>query len=107
VVGVVEALLGAAALFAVTNIDGLIVLTALFMASARGGPKVWQIIVGQYVGFAAMVALSLLAAAGLFVVPGEWEGLVGVLPLALGASGLVRSSWTRRIRRWRRGTFRR
>ncbi|MGW3472859.1 cadmium resistance transporter [Saccharopolyspora sp. NPDC000995] len=81
----------AAGLFAVTNIDGLIVLTALFMASASGLPRPWQIVLGQYLGFTVMVIISVLAAAGLVFVPDRWVGLIGALPLGLGAWGLVRA----------------
>lgn len=80
----------AAGMFAATNIDDIVVLTALFLASSRGQPKAWQIIGGQYSGFIALVALSLLAALGLTVVPDEWVGLLGLLPLALGIRGLIR-----------------
>jgi cadmium resistance protein CadD (predicted permease) len=73
------------------NIDGLIVLTALFMASAGGGLRPWQIVAGQYLGFAVMVAVSVLAAVGLFIAPGEWEGLIGLLPLMLGVRGLMKA----------------
>lgn len=79
----------AAGLFAVTNIDGLIVLTALFLTSARGGLRAWQIVVGQYLGFTAMIVLSLLASAGLLIVPNQWVGLVGLVPLAFGLWGLL------------------
>jgi cadmium resistance protein CadD (predicted permease) len=81
----------AAGLFAITNIDGLIVLTALFMASASGKPRPWQIVAGQYVGFIVMLLLSSLAAVGLVAVADQWEGLVGLLPLALGIHGLVKA----------------
>jgi cadmium resistance protein CadD (predicted permease) len=81
----------AAGLFAITNIDGLIVLTALFMASASGKPRPWQIVAGQYIGFSVMLLLSSLGAAGLVAVPDQWEGLVGLLPLALGIRGLVKA----------------
>lgn len=80
----------AAGMFAATNIDDIVVLTALFLASTRGQPRAWQIIGGQYAGFITLVALSLLAALGLTVVPDEWVGLLGLLPLALGIRGLIR-----------------
>ena len=35
-------------LFAATNIDDIVVLTVLFLASSRGNPRPWQIIAGQY-----------------------------------------------------------
>lgn len=79
----------AAGVFAITNIDGLIVLTALFLASVRGELRGWQIVVGQYAGFTVMVVLSLLAAAGLLAIPGQWAGLIGFVPLTLGIWDLL------------------
>jgi cadmium resistance protein CadD (predicted permease) len=71
--------------FVVTNLDSLVVLTALFtVRSARPGP----IVVGQYLGLAALVAASGAAALGLIAVPTRWTGLLGVIPVALGIRGL-------------------
>jgi cadmium resistance protein CadD (predicted permease) len=39
----------------------------------------------------AWVAVSVLAAAGLRLVPDSWVGLLGVFPLALGLHGLLRA----------------
>ncbi|MFD0852540.1 cadmium resistance transporter, partial [Actinomadura adrarensis] len=51
----------AVAMFVGTNIDDIIILTVLFLASRSSGrPKVWQIWAGQYVGVAALVAVSVL-----------------------------------------------
>jgi cadmium resistance protein CadD (predicted permease) len=79
--------LGAAsAAFALTNIDGFILLTALFaVRPRRGGP----IVVGQYLGLATLVAASVAAALGLLVIPQRWIGLLGVVPLVLGIRALL------------------
>ncbi|MEV4418145.1 cadmium resistance transporter [Catellatospora sp. NPDC049609] len=82
----------ALALFAGTNVDDLIVLTVLFLSGrATGRPRPWQIWTGQYAGIAALVAASAAVAAGLAVVPDRWVGLLGLVPLALGVTALVRS----------------
>jgi cadmium resistance transport/sequestration family protein len=82
----------AVGVFAGTNIDDLVVLTALFLAArTRGKPRPWHIVAGQYLGFAALVAISAVAAGGLVVVPDEWVGLLGLIPLALGIRGLWRA----------------
>ncbi|GAA3443306.1 cadmium resistance transporter [Planomonospora venezuelensis] len=79
----------AAAVFAGTNVDDLIVLTVLFLSSRAGGrPRPWQIVGGQYAGIAVLVAISAVAALGLTVVPDAWVGLLGLLPLGLGLWGL-------------------
>lgn len=82
-------ILAAAAMFAATNIDDIVVLTALFLASSKGKPRPWHIVGGQYTGFITLVGLSLLAALGLTIVPDEWVGLLGIFPLILGILGLI------------------
>ncbi|VTR77191.1 cadmium resistance transporter [Cellulomonas hominis] len=82
----------AAGLFIATNLDDIVVLTILFAAAARGTRmRSWQIVAGQYLGFIALVAASFLAALGLTVIPDEWVGLLGLIPLALGVVALVRT----------------
>lgn len=87
----VPATLGTAfAVFAGTNVDDVVILTVLFLsARAQGRPRPWQIVTGQYAGIAALVAVSGVAALGLAVVPDQWVGLLGLVPLALGVRGLV------------------
>jgi cadmium resistance protein CadD (predicted permease) len=80
----------AAGVFAGTNIDDLVMLTVLFLQSrAAGRPRPVRIWVGQYAGIGALVAVSAVAALGLSIVPDEWVGLLGLVPFALGARGLV------------------
>lgn len=77
-------------MFAATNIDDIVILTVLFLASSRGGPRPWQIVLGQYLGFATLVAISVVAALGLTIIPDEWVGFLGLIPLLIGVIGLVR-----------------
>jgi cadmium resistance transport/sequestration family protein len=80
----------AAAVFAGTNVDDIIVLTVLFLsARAEGRPRPGQIWAGQYTGIGVLVAVSAVAALGLTIVPDEWVGLLGVVPFLLGVRGLV------------------
>jgi len=82
--------LAAVVVFAGTNVDDIIVLTVLFLsARAAGKPRPWQILAGQYVGIGVLVAASALAALGLTIVPDQWVGLLGLVPIALGVKGLV------------------
>jgi cadmium resistance protein CadD (predicted permease) len=91
-VGTVAVLCAAAAAFAVTNVDAFVVLTLLFAASrSTGVPRPAQILAGQCLGFAAWVGTSVLAAAGLRLVPDRWVGLLGLVPIALGLHGLLRA----------------
>jgi len=88
---VIGTIITAIGLFAATNIDDIVVLTVLFLASARGALPGWKVVAGQYLGFATLVAISVVAAAGLTVIPDEWVGLLGLIPLAIGLYGLVRT----------------
>jgi Cadmium resistance transporter len=82
----------AAIIFVITNVDAFVVLTLLFAASrSTGVPRPAQIVAGQYLGFIAWVIVSVVAAAGLRLVPDAWVGLLGVVPLALGLHGLLRA----------------
>lgn len=87
-IGTIAAAIG---LFAATNIDDIVVLAILFLASARGALPGWKVVVGQYLGFIALVAISVIAAAGLTLVPDEWVGLLGLVPLSIGVYGLIRT----------------
>ena len=87
--GITRTALAAIGVFTGTNIDDLLVLTVLFLSfHTQGRPRPWQIVAGQYLGFCALVAVSALAALGLTIVPDQWVGLLGLLPLALGLRGL-------------------
>ncbi|WP_369390346.1 cadmium resistance transporter [Streptomyces sp. CG1] len=95
--GVVATAATAVGLFAGTNIDDLVVLAVLFLSSrATGVLRAGQIWVGQAAGFTVLVAVSVGAALGLGIVPDRWVGLLGLLPLALGALGLVRAARAQR-----------
>src|SRR5260370_29420367 len=86
----VAAVLAAAALFAGTNADDIVVLTVLNMSSRAGGrPRGWHIWTGQYAGFTILVAASLGAAAGLTLVPARWLWLLSLVPLGLGLHKLA------------------
>jgi cadmium resistance protein CadD (predicted permease) len=85
------------ALFTSTNLDDIVILTLLFLASnASGRPGRWQIVTGQYVGIALLVTLSVVAAFGLTLVPKGGIGLLGLIPLGLGIRGLVQAAQKRK-----------
>lgn len=83
----------AAGLFVATNIDDIVVLTVLFAVAARGTSRLrgWQIVAGQYLGLITLIAVSFVAALGLTIVPDEWVGLLGLIPLAIGTLALIRT----------------
>lgn len=73
--------------FAATNIDDAFLLTLLF---ARRIPA-RRIVAGQYVGFGAIVAISLLGAHAALAIPHGWVRLLGLLPLAIGIKHLLQA----------------
>jgi cadmium resistance protein CadD (predicted permease) len=95
--GITALVLTAAALFVGTNVDDIVMLTALNISSRAGGrPLRWQIWAGQYMGFIVLVAASLAAAAGLALVPERRLWLLGLLPLGLGVAKLATAVRARR-----------
>lgn len=93
--------------FLATNIDDLLVLMLLFAqadaqahrsslfhssetSSDRNNQPLrdHQIVLGQYLGFSAIVAISLLGFWGGMVFPQPVMGSLGILPIALGVSSL-------------------
>ena len=76
--------------FAVTNIDDAFLLTFFF---ARRIPT-RRIVAGQYVGFAAIVGISLIAMWGALAIPHRWIHSLGVLPLAIGIKRLLQARRT-------------
>jgi len=89
-------MVAAVGVFAGTDIDDIIVLTVLFLAGrATGRPTKVHVIAGQYLGIAALVAVSAIAAVGLLIVPQRRIGLLGLVPIALGIRGLVAAATNR------------
>jgi len=85
----------AAALFAVTNVDDLLVL-ALFFGQAAGRPHPTRtIMLGQYLGFAGILSVAVAAALGASLLPERAVPYLGLLPLALGIRAAVQA-WRHR-----------
>ncbi|NQE33605.1 cadmium resistance transporter [Microcoleus asticus] len=75
--------------FAATNIDDM-VLSMLFFAQVNDTFRPRHIFVGKYLGFAALIAASLPGFFGGLIVPTAWIGLLGLVPIAIGISHLVK-----------------
>jgi cadmium resistance protein CadD (predicted permease) len=85
----------AVGLFAVTNVDDIVVL-ALFFAQGTGHRHAARsIAAGQYLGFAAILAVAVAAALGATFLPATAVPYLGLLPLALGARAAVQA-WRHR-----------
>ena len=76
----------AAGMFAVTNVDDLVVL-ALFFARARSA---WQVVAGQYLGFTGILLVAVLGALGASLLPAQFRPWLGLIPLALG----LKAAWS-------------
>lgn len=79
----------AVGLFAVTNIDDILVLSMFFAQGAGDHGSDRRIVIGQYLGFAAILAVAVAAAFGATFLPGPAIPYLGLLPLALG----LKAAW--------------
>ncbi|MFD4511634.1 cadmium resistance transporter [Streptomyces sp. NPDC058464] len=85
----------AAGLFAVTNIDDILVLALFFAQGAGYKGSTRRIATGQYLGFAAILAVAIAAAFGATFLPEDAIPYLGLLPLALGIKAAVQA-WRHR-----------
>src|SRR4030042_1204119 len=83
-----SAIITAIVTFAATNVDDLFILM-LFFSQTDASFRRRHIVAGQYLGFAALVAISLLGFFGSFIFPTAWIGLLGFLPIAMGITKLL------------------
>ena len=74
--------------FVATNIDDLFVLMLFFVQVDSSFTK-FQIYLGQYLGFTAIIACSLMGFFGGLIIPQHWIGLLGLLPIFLGIRAIV------------------
>lgn len=72
--------------FAATNLDDAFVLL-LFFGNRRYRAR--HVFIGQAAGVGLLVALSLIGALAALVLPARLIGLLGLLPIALGAKQLI------------------
>jgi cadmium resistance protein CadD (predicted permease) len=69
--------------FTATNLDDLVILTLLF-SQVNTSFRCRHIVSGHYLGFAALVVVSLSGFFGGLFVPSHWIGLLGLVPIAMG-----------------------
>lgn len=80
--------MAAAGAFTATNFDDILILSLLFSRvdqQFRGR----HVVMGQILGFGLLVAISLGGLLSRSLVPLSWLGLLGLLPISLGISGLI------------------
>jgi cadmium resistance protein CadD (predicted permease) len=75
-------------LFALTNVDDLVVL-ALFFSQVSGRSGVLRVVAGQYLGFGGILAAAIAGTLGTALLPRTVIPYLGLLPLALG----LRAAW--------------
>ncbi|GEL16322.1 cadmium transporter [Pseudonocardia asaccharolytica DSM 44247 = NBRC 16224] len=80
----------AAGLFAVTNIDDIVLLSLFFGRAGRARGGALRIAIGQYLGFGGILAVAVAVALGVRLLPEAVVPYFGVLPLLLG----LRAAWT-------------
>ena len=86
---IAAAIISAITSFAATNIDDFVILM-LFFAQVTSTFRPRHIVVGQYLGFAVLIAASLPGFFGGLIVPKAGIGLLGLVPIAIGISHLVK-----------------
>ncbi len=72
--------------FVATNIDDLLILIAFFANSRFSLP---QIVLGQYAGMGALLAISILGSLIALIVPNNLIGLIGIFPIAIGIKEIL------------------
>lgn len=71
--------------FAVTNIDDIFVLVTFFAESSTSSTLTpLRITIGQYIGFTAIIVVSMIGFGASFLLPTEPIGFLGLLPILLG-----------------------
>ncbi|SOE06962.1 cadmium resistance transporter [Streptomyces sp. Ag109_G2-15] len=85
----------AAGLFTVTNIDDILILSLFFTQGAGRPGSARRIVLGQYLGFAGILAVAVAAAYGATFLPEAALPYLGLLPLALGVKA-ARQAWSGR-----------
>jgi cadmium resistance protein CadD (predicted permease) len=69
-------------MFVASNIDDLFILMAWYSLRSPSF-TIKHIVIGQYLGFSAIVMVSAIAAFGALLLPLHWIGLLGLLPIFL------------------------
>lgn len=88
--GIITAISTGIAAFIATNLDDLVILTLLF-SQVNLTFRRRHIIMGKYLGFSTLVIASLTGFLGGIVLPSQWVGILGLVPIAVGINRLLNS----------------
>ena len=72
--------------FAATNLDDIFVLTFFF---AQKNLQIWRVVLGQYLGIAGLILVSLAGFFASLIIPYKWIGLLGLIPIGIGIRNLI------------------
>jgi cadmium resistance protein CadD (predicted permease) len=78
---------GMAAAIATTFDDNLYL--TLFFGKVNRSFRPRHVVIGEYLGFTALVAISLVGFLGGLIIPDRWIGLLGLLPVMIGIRQLI------------------
>ena len=84
----ISAIFAGVTAFIATNLDDLVILM-LFFAQINAVFRPKHIVVGQYLGFGALILASLPGFFGGLIVPKPWIGLLGLVPISIGLYQLI------------------
>ena len=86
--GLATAIITGVTAFSATNIDDLVILM-LFFSQVDATFRYRHVVIGQYLGFSALVIASLPGFFGSLIVPHDWIKLLGFMPIVIGFSRLL------------------
>ena len=73
--------------FTATNLDDIVILLLFFSQADALFRR--HIVMGQYLGFAALILASLPGFFGSLFLPTAWVGMLGIVPIAIGLNRLL------------------
>ncbi len=86
--GLIGAVSTGIAAFTATNLDDILILL-LFFSQVNAVFRRRHIVIGQYLGFGALVLASLPGFFGGLIMPSEWIGILGIAPIVIGINSLL------------------
>ncbi|MGL5036118.1 MAG: cadmium resistance transporter [Microcystaceae cyanobacterium] len=82
-----QTIISAISAFVATNLDDILILMFLF-SQVNANFRIRHIFIGQYLGFIALLLLSLPGFFGGLIIPKTWTGLLGLVPIFIGLKQL-------------------
>ena len=72
--------------FVATNLDDIFVLTFFF---AQKNLQIWRVVLGQFLGIAGLILVSLVGFFASLIIPYKWISFLGLIPIAIGVRKLI------------------